>query len=152
MNDDTKYDRRQAREERKQERWVERQERRELRRNMPLPWKNIQAAIWLFGLAILFWRGWMWPGILFLVAISGFVEAIIIARLQAQQKAEDEVIQAQTVEQTRIDQEQVLQQERAAWIPATCPQCGAPLGLSTIQWTGPATGNCPYCAAHLSKP
>jgi hypothetical protein len=30
------------------------------------PWRNIHGAIWLIGLAILFWKGWWWPGILIL--------------------------------------------------------------------------------------
>ena len=41
------------------------------------PWKQIQGAIWLIGLAILFWKGWWWPGILVLVAISGLFEAFV---------------------------------------------------------------------------
>ncbi len=28
---------------------------------LPLPWKQVQSAIWLIGLAILFWQGWIWP-------------------------------------------------------------------------------------------
>lgn len=38
--------------------------KREEETELPLPWKQIQSAIWLIGLAILFWQGWFWPGIL----------------------------------------------------------------------------------------
>ncbi len=34
------------------------------------PWRSIHAAVWLIGLAILFWTGNWWPGILVLIAIS----------------------------------------------------------------------------------
>jgi hypothetical protein len=41
------------------------------------PWRSIHGAIWMIGLAILFWKGWWWPGILILVAISSIAEALI---------------------------------------------------------------------------
>ena len=31
---------------------------------LPQPWKRIQGAVWLIGLAILAWQGWWWPRIL----------------------------------------------------------------------------------------
>ena len=40
-------------------------------KNLPMPWRKVQGAIWLIGLAILAWQDWWWPGILILVAISG---------------------------------------------------------------------------------
>lgn len=35
--------------------------------------KNVQAAIWLIGLGILFWVGYIWPGILILIGLSMLV-------------------------------------------------------------------------------
>jgi len=46
-------------------------------KELPGPWRQIQSAIWLIGLAILAWQGWWWPGILVLVAISGLTQALI---------------------------------------------------------------------------
>ena len=99
---------------------------------LPLPWKQIQSAIWLIGLAILFWQGWIWPGILVLVAISGVSQALMQWYIQRQE-----------------EQRQVAQR-RTSWLPSKCPNCGAPLSVSTVHWTGAETADCPYCNAHLN--
>ena len=49
----------------------------ESRKKLAGPWRSLHAAVWLIGLAILFWTNWRWPGILVLVAISGIIEALI---------------------------------------------------------------------------
>jgi hypothetical protein len=98
---------------------------------LPMPWKQVQAAIWLIGLAILFWQGWIFPGILVLVAISGVTQAL----MQAYVKREAEKRQ--------------MTQRRTDWLPSKCPQCGGPLSVETVRWTGAATADCPYCSAHL---
>ena len=56
------------------------------------PWRSIHAAVWLIGLAILFYTGNWWPGILVLIAISGVVEALI--RRYAPGAVEDEAERA----------------------------------------------------------
>ena len=98
---------------------------------LPLPWKQIQSAIWLIGLAILFWQGWIWPGILALIAISGVSQAL----MQWYIKRQEEQRQAT--------------QRRSEWLPSKCPNCGGPLSVDTVHWTGPDTADCPYCTAHL---
>ncbi len=107
---------------------------------LPQPWQRIQGAVWLIGLAILAWRGWWWPGILVLVAISGLVQAGIQMYLSSQSVTQQEVSQAKD-----------LAHERGEWLPSICPTCGAPLSVSTVHWTGPATADCPYCKANLKK-
>lgn len=105
---------------------------------LPTPWKQIQAAIWLIGLAILFWQGWWWPGILVLVAISGVTQAVLQTYVKRQQEQQQAELERQQREQRRSD-----------WLPAKCPQCGGPLSVETVRWTGPDTADCPYCTAHL---
>jgi hypothetical protein len=100
---------------------------------LPLPWKQIQSAIWLVGLAILFWQGWIWPGILVLMAISGVSQALMQWYLNRQQ-----------------EQRQATQR-RTDWLPSKCPNCGAPLSVATVHWTGVETADCPYCSAHLKR-
>lgn len=101
---------------------------------LPLPWQRIQGAIWLLGLAILAWQGWWFPGILVLIAISGLVQGAI--QLYLGHKAE----------------EKQLAQRRAAWLPSLCPNCGGPLSVATVNWTGTDTADCPYCKANLKPP
>lgn len=107
---------------------------------LPPPWQRIQGAIWLIGLAILAWQNWWWPGILVLVAISGLVQAGIQMYLANQDKAQQDL---------RVEKD--LAKERAEWLPSICPNCGAPLSVSNVHWTGPATADCPYCKANLKK-
>jgi hypothetical protein len=98
---------------------------------LPPHWQRIQSAIWLIGLAILFWQDWLWPGILVLVAISGLVQGGI--QLYVSRQAE----------------ERQLAERRAEWLPSLCPGCGGPLSVATVNWTGPTTADCPYCKANL---
>ena len=107
---------------------------------LPQPWQRIQGAVWLIGLAILAWRGWWWPGILVLVGISGLVQGGIQIYLSNQSKVQQD-----------LSLEKDLAKERAEWLPSICPNCGAPLSVSTVHWTGPATADCPYCKANLEK-
>ena len=110
-------------------------------KELPAPWNRIQGAIWLVGLAVLAWKGWWWPGILVLVAMSGLTEAAIQVYLSRRNEAGVQVIQ-----------EQQLARERGEWLPDVCPNCGAPLSVSSVHWSGPNTADCPYCNANLKKP
>ena len=98
---------------------------------LPMPWKQVQGAIWLIGLAYLFWQGPFFPGILVLVAISGVTQALIQVYVKQQEEKRQQT------------------ERRTDWLPAKCPTCGAPLSVETVRWTGPDTADCPYCSAHL---
>jgi hypothetical protein len=98
---------------------------------LSLPWLRIQGAIFLLGLAILALFDWWWPGILVLLAIVGLVQAGIL-RYNSQ----------------KVEEKQ-LAERRAEWLPSLCPGCGGPLSVSTVNWTGPSTADCPYCKANL---
>jgi hypothetical protein len=119
------------------------------------PWRSIHGAIWLIGLAILFWKGWWWPGILILVAVSSIVEALI------RQYVPDAV---EKIEQSPIPpvptvppMPQASQTTRAAspsehrpeFLPTTCPNCGGPTRGHEVKWTGPQSADCPYCGVNL---
>jgi len=95
----------------------------------------------MLGLAIIAWQGWWWPGILVLVAVSGLVQAAIQLYLTRDEGAK-----------LAADQEKQLEKERADWLPDVCPNCGGPLSVSTVNWTGSATADCPYCKANLKRP
>ena len=98
---------------------------------LPIPWQRIQGAIWVIGLAILFWQGWIWPGILVLVGISGLFQGLVMLYLSRQRE------------------QQAMLQRREDWLPSKCPNCGGPLSVATVQWTGTSTADCPYCHANL---
>ena len=81
------------------------------------PWRSIHGAVWLIGLAILFWKGWFWPGILVLIGISAIVEAVIRLAMPgstepaAEDKKPEEAKPAATAEPP------------AAAAPTTTPSC-----------------------------
>ena len=119
------------------------------------PWRSIHGAIWLIGLAILFWKDWWWPGILVLVAISGIAEALI------RQYVPDAVEKIQqppvppippvppmpvTSQATRTAS---ATEHRFDLLPATCPSCGGPTRGHEVKWTGPQSADCPYCGINL---
>ena len=102
--------------------------------DLPFHWQQMQGAIWLIGLAILFWQGWFWPGILVLVAISGVSQGMIRWYVD-RQEAEKQAAAAREI--------------RRDWLPAKCPNCGGPLSVASVRWTGPNSADCPYCSTNL---
>lgn len=112
------------------------------------PWRSIHGAVWLIGLAILFWKGWWWPGILVLVAISAIVEAVIkLAVPDAVEPAEGTEPPPLSSSAQSVDVGE--SQHRAELLPAECPKCSAPVRGNEVKWTGPQSADCPYCGANL---
>lgn len=101
---------------------------------LPFRWQQVQSAIWLLGIAIIALRGWWWPGILVLIAISGLTQAAISVYVgNNEARAEAEVKQKD------------LEETRATALPAHCPGCGAPLDARSVIWRSNTTASCPYC-------
>jgi hypothetical protein len=46
-------------------------------KKLKYPWRNLHSAVWLFGLAYLFFTNNWWPGILFLIAASMLLEGVL---------------------------------------------------------------------------
>jgi hypothetical protein len=108
-------------------------------------WRSIQGAIWLIGLALLFWKGWWWPGILVLVAISGITESLISQYVpDAVEKTEQAARQALSTTPAFSPP-----QHRLEFLPTTCPNCGGPIRGHEVKWTGAQSADCPYCGANL---
>ena len=107
-------------------------------RNLGGLYGAVQSAIWLIGLAILFYTGNWFPGILVLVAISGITQALLasMAKRQEQKAAEQAALAASA-------------RTAAMAVPPNCPTCGAAISASSVTWTGPTTAQCPYCKAAI---
>ena len=103
--------------------------RRSHKSELPPHWEKVQSAIWLLGLAYLFWRGPFFPGILVLVALSGLFQAVLTAYVKRQETT------------------QTQQEVRERFLPEHCPNCGGPISPETVTWRGPQTAVCPYCAS-----
>ncbi|MBV7327581.1 hypothetical protein KFU94_04825 [Chloroflexi bacterium TSY] len=100
-------------------------------RGLPIPWEQVQGAVWLIGLAIIAWQGWWWPGILVLVAISALVQGVV-ETVQKQQKAERK-----------------LEKERSIALPDQCPNCGSPTNAENVKWTSKTAADCSFCGTQL---
>lgn len=105
---------------------------------LPVEWQKVQSAIWLLGLALLFFTGQWWPGILILAAVSGLTQALIgvYVRSSSQRSAAESAARDLAV-------------ARALALPANCPTCGAALDAAKIAWRSDTVAACPYCAASV---
>ncbi len=121
------------------------------------PWRSIHGAVWLIGLAILFWKGWFWPGILVLIGISAIVEAVIRIMVPsstepAMEDRKSEVAQPATgpvAQPAAVSTGTSESGHRADLLPSVCPKCNAPVRGDEVKWTGPQSANCAYCGANL---
>ncbi len=108
------------------------------------PWREIQGAIWLIGLAILFWQGWWWPGILILIAISGLFEAIVRLLIKPNETQPQSI--PSEIQETETTQPPLI----PVRLPARCPTCGAPASENTAIWSADKLhATCPYCKSNL---
>jgi hypothetical protein len=104
---------------------------------------SIHGAIWMIGLAILFWKDWWWPGILILVAVSSIAEALI------RQYAPDAVEKSELPATSPVTPTSSISEHRLELLPTTCPNCGGPIRGHEVKWTGPQSADCPFCSANL---
>jgi len=102
------------------------------------PWHSVQVAVWLIGLGVLVWWGELWPGVLFVLALSLILEAALL------RYAPGPVVATQPATPTPPPPE-----HRLELLPATCPKCGGPVRGSEIKWTGAQSADCGFCGANL---
>ena len=121
------------------------------------PWRSIHGAVWLIGLAILFWKGWFWPGVLVLIGISAIVEAVIrLAVPSATEPAAESkegtepAATPQAPSPTAPEATTPEPEHRADLLPPVCPKCNAPIRGNEVKWTGPRSANCAFCGANLT--
>ncbi len=126
--------------------------KQERKRKLVGPWRSLHGAVWLIGLAILFWKGWFWPGILVLIAISGILEAFLMAYVP--NAAEDEEpppspASAAAPPPPPAPVPAARPEHPLERLPSTCPKCGGPIRGHEVKWTGTLSADCPYCGANL---
>lgn len=137
----------------------------ERKRKLVGPWRSLHGAVWLIGLAILFWKGWFWPGILVLVALSMALEAILLlVAPQAFEEVEQPPAPAppaappappspapipEAAAPAPPPPVPAVSEHRLELLPSVCPKCGGPIRGHEVKWTGPQSADCPYCGANL---
>ena len=120
------------------------------------PWRNIHGAIWLLGLAFLFWKGWIWPGILVLIALSTIVEVMIMKMVPDSFEVEAPAAPVMPVMPVPpqpphpfASTVETPAHHHAENLPANCPKCGAPTRGHEVKWTGSYSADCSFCGANL---
>lgn len=122
-----------------------RRKRRDEEPELPYSWQKVQGAIWLIGLAILFWTGNIWPGILILIALSGLTQAAIALYVRRQ----DDAAAARAGQAQALEAQKRLEAARLDALPPNCPVCGGALDPAKVAWSGPTTATCPYCQSAI---
>ncbi len=122
------------------------------------PWRRLHLAVWLFGLAIIAWRDWWWPGILVLLAISALIEAWLL-RYRPEAFEEEKPVEAEAGRLPNPPQNSAnlgegvkaapIPEHRGELLPSNCPKCGGPIRSAEVKWTGSQSADCPYCGAKL---
>ncbi len=117
------------------------------------PWKSVQSAIWLIGLAILALNDWWWPGILVLVAISMISQALIQSlapeAVESIEESESKKPLSEASHSIATDPQPSQPAYPTNRLPSECPKCTAPVRGIEVHWTGPQSADCPYCGANL---
>jgi hypothetical protein len=127
---------------------------------MMRPRHNIHSAVWLIGLAVLFFTGLWWPGILVLVGISMVLEWVFsnsapptfqpeirpVPQSPAAPVAPAPVpaAPASPIAFTKAEPFHPL-----GALPSACPRCGGPVRAQEVKWTGPRSAVCAYCGSAL---
>lgn len=128
---------------------------------MEKPWHGLHSAIWLIGLAVLFFTGLWWPGILVLVGLSMVLEWVLAEasprtfepgnqsaplRAPAPPSAPKPTT---TAPATQMVFTPAAPYHPAAALPSACSHCGGPVRAYEVKWTGRNTANCAYCGSAL---
>ena len=117
------------------------------------PWRTVHAVIWMVGIYILASRGWWWPGILILVAISAIYEAVLQQlapdAFEEEQKEGPMPTGTTREEPAPIMAPALIVEHRLELLPQVCPNCKAPIRGHEVKWTGTQSADCPYCGTNL---
>ncbi|HEY9151855.1 MAG TPA: hypothetical protein VIN60_03140 [Anaerolineales bacterium] len=118
------------------------------------PWRSFRSAFWLIGLAILFFWGHWWPGILILIGLSIILEGVFrgSAPNWNQNPPPPPSIDPMPapMPMTPAAAAPVTDSiHRTDLLPGTCPHCGAPIRASEVKWTGAQSASCGYCSSNL---
>lgn len=124
-------------------------------------WRNLEGVIWMVGLAILAIKGWWWPGIMVLVAISAVYESVltmIFPDLEPEVPVPPipPVAPAAPIPPTPTGyttdaspQPDFTPKYQINLLPTNCPRCGAPARGHDVHWTSEHSADCGFCGASL---
>ena len=111
------------------------------------------GAIWMIGLAVLFFSGHWWPGILVLIGIS-----MVFSALMRSSQPQDDPSQPLPMPSSAPvfipnpspAPAPVSYAPHPDVLPGSCPRCGAPVRVNEVKWNGTHSAACSYCGSTLS--
>lgn len=130
---------------------------REQKGKLTGPWRSAQLAFWLVGLGVLALTGKWFPGILFLIALSVLLEALLRRFAphafeepveQSQETPSEEALSPPSAPVASV-QPTASPEHRLELLPSECPKCGGPIRGVEVNWTGSQSADCLYCGANL---
>lgn len=133
------------------------------KKQLKSPWNNLQSAVWVIGIAILFMSGDWWPGILFVVGASILVETFIQVVVPSAVDEEPPAVPAPQAAPEITPTAPAPVPETAPnptteppapvyctdLLPTSCPSCGARVRENEVRWVGESSADCAYCASPL---
>jgi hypothetical protein len=134
---------------------------------------NINAAVWLIGLGILWLTDLWWPGILILVGISMLVQVMVgqgereeigtpvTAPVSPSEPVQEPADHPEPEDELWADEEDTaetpaflhpVEEKNETLLPAKCPTCGGPVAENAhkVTWMGARTAKCPFCDTVLN--
>ncbi|NPV77798.1 MAG: hypothetical protein HPY59_15670 [Anaerolineae bacterium] len=121
----------------------------EKKRKLVGPWRSIHGAIWLIGLAILAWKGWWFPGILVLIAVSMILEAALMKFVPQAFEEEQPATPPTTPAASAPFAAAQAPERHPELLPTVCPKCGGPVRAHEVRWTSTRSADCSFCGANL---
>jgi hypothetical protein len=125
--------------------------------------KNIQAAVWLIGLGVLYMLDAFWPGILILIGISLFIKSLMPEPEESQPEPNKQAITLDEAEDEEVEEihegmsdpvppplDEPLQ-VFASNLPKECPNCGGPVAENAmaVKPAGEDAVLCPFCDTRI---
>ncbi|MDX9864148.1 MAG: hypothetical protein RBT34_05015 [Anaerolineaceae bacterium] len=131
--------------------------------------KNVQVAVWMIGLGVLFLLDAFWPGILILIGLSLLIQSLMPEEQEQPAPELNEDIKPdvpdQPEEKTSPDENisphkgtpdlippplEPLQ-VAASGLPTECPACGGPVAenAQAVKSVGEGVVLCPFCDARI---
>jgi len=116
------------------------------------PWMPFRGWWWIIGLVFLFSSGRWWPGIFVLIGLMVVFGSLF--REDRPQEPHDSPPPPAPMPMTppttpTMPYLSMKEIHRTDLLPATCPNCGGPVRLNDVKWTGPQTAVCAYCGSNL---
>ena len=122
--------------------------------------KNVQSAVWLIGLGILFLLDAFWPGILILIGLSMLVQSLMpeeektpVPELHEEIKPDDtgDAEGESPLDEGIPDPVPPPLQVLASDLPKECPACGGPVAenAQAVKSVGEGIVLCPFCDARI---